>query len=546
MSRMLPNDPAPARRLPTGIWWLVVAAVGAATIWSMMSAVHDTGQRREAAAFAARTVVDHIATLVAGRLEVLAATTFAPVSPWSSVAAPAPAGAVRALLEAHAEGVRCQCRPLAPASHFFVGGPDSGFAIAAVAGADPAADELPSAALAGVVRAELAAAAGGRSVARLVADRSLPGRLILLVVRRDAAGRGVAAYGLVAPAAAMAMAALPHDRPPAGLPPSSARVIMLDTLSLAVTTADSLPVFGALGPDRPFRASVQPRGVLSGLTLTVALSAAQVPYRVMVDSGRLWIVALLLGSTIVLIVIAAGAARRETLLARARSDFIAGVSHDLRMPLAQVLLAGETLALDRVESEQRRRSLAESIVREARRLAGLVDNVLLFSRSGAVALGPARQAVAVDGLLAAVAESVGLSATDAGQTLAVVPAPGLMVRGDHALLRQALVNLVDNALKYGAPGQVIRLEAVPSGAGVVELRVEDAGPGIPAAERDRVLEPYRRLPVDRDSERTGSGLGLAVVRQIALACGGSVHLEDAPGGGTRAVLRLPLATGTAG
>jgi K+-sensing histidine kinase KdpD len=124
-------------------------------------------------------------------------------------------------------------------------------------------------------------------------------------------------------------------------------------------------------------------------------------------------VALLLGSTIVLVVVAAGAARRETLLARARSDFIAGVSHDLRMPLAQVLLAGETLALDRVESDQQRRTLAESIVREARRLTGLVDNVLLFSRSGAVALGPARQAVAVDGLLAAAAESDGLSVNEA-------------------------------------------------------------------------------------------------------------------------------------
>jgi signal transduction histidine kinase len=536
---MLPNNPAPRRRLPTGIWWLVVAAVGAATIWSMTSAVHDSGQRREAAVLAARAVVDHIATLVAGRLEVMAATTLAPALPWSSVAAPAPAEAVRALVEAQAEGIRCQCRPLAPASHFFAGSIDSGLAIAAVPRVDSAADGLSSAALTRVVQEELTASpAGDRSVARLLANRSLPGQLILLVIRRDADGRGVAAYGLVAGARAMAMASFPHERLPADVPPSSARVIMLDTLSLEVTTADSLRIFGALAPDRPFRASVQPGGALAGLTLTVALSASQVPYRVFLEPGRLWIVALLLGSTIVLIVVAAGASRRETLLARARTDFIAGVSHDLRMPLAQVLLAGETLALDRVESDQQRRTLAESIVREARRLTSLVDNVLLFSRSGAVALGPARQAVAVDGLLAAVADSVGLSVTDAGQALAVTPAPGLMVRGDHALLRQALVNLVDNALKYGPRGQVIRLEAVPAGDGAVELRVEDAGPGIPAAERDRVLEPYRRMTVDHHSERTGSGLGLAVVRQIALACGGSVHLDEAPRGGTRAVLRL--------
>jgi signal transduction histidine kinase len=75
----------------------------------------------------------------------------------------------------------------------------------------------------------------------------------------------------------------------------------------------------------------------------------------------------------------------------------------------------------------------------------------------------------------------------------------------------------------------------------VRLQVQDQGPGVPAGQRSRMFEPYERLERDQASERTGSGLGLAVVRQIAGACRGTVWLEDAPGGGTRAVLELGAA-----
>ena len=98
-----------------------------------------------------------------------------------------------------------------------------------------------------------------------------------------------------------------------------------------------------------------------------------------------------------------------------------------------------------------------------------------------------------------------------------MPAAASTVMGDQRLVRQALVNLVDNALKYGSPGQRIRLGSEIRGT-TVRLFVEDEGPGIPPADRDRIFEPYARLPHDQVSERTGTGLGLAVVRQIAQAC----------------------------
>ena len=121
----------------------------------------------------------------------------------------------------------------------------------------------------------------------------------------------------------------------------------------------------------------------------------------------------------------------------------------------------------------------------------------------------------------------------------------MSVIGGRRQLRQALVNYIDNAIKYGKPGQTIEIAAEPAANDRVRVIVRDEGPGIPAKERERVFDAYRRLERDESSERTGTGLGLAVVRHIAAQCGGRAWLEDAPAGGTRAVLELMLAASAA-
>ena len=253
-----------------------------------------------------------------------------------------------------------------------------------------------------------------------------------------------------------------------------------------------------------------------------------------------WHIMLLVMATLIALAIALASSRREMMLARTRAGFVAGVSHELRMPLAQILLASETIAMQREQGAADRVSLAESIVRETQRLMGIVDNVLLFSRAGAVDIKPVMARVEVSELFTRVTDALRLVAAQAGQTIEMHADWSLAVTGDVRLLTQAMVNLADNAIKYGAPGQVVRLSATETG-GTVTLSVEDRGPGVAEAKRERVFRPYERLETDELSERTGSGLGLAVVRTITDALGGRARLESAEGGGTRAVIELASA-----
>lgn len=250
-----------------------------------------------------------------------------------------------------------------------------------------------------------------------------------------------------------------------------------------------------------------------------------------------WHIMLLVTATLIALAIAIASSRREMILARTRAGFVAGVSHELRMPLAQILLASETIAMQREQGAADRIALAESIVRETQRLMGIVDNVLLFSRAGAVDIRPVMAPVRVDELFDRVTEALRLLAASSAQTIEIRGGADLVAIGDLRLLTQAMINLADNAIKYGPPGQVVRLGATKSGGSVV-LSVEDNGPGIAEEQRDRVFRPYERLARDEHSERTGSGLGLAVVRTIADALGGSARLESVEEGGTRAEIEL--------
>ena len=218
-------------------------------------------------------------------------------------------------------------------------------------------------------------------------------------------------------------------------------------------------------------------------------------------------------------------------LDRLKSEFVALVSHELRTPLASILAAGETAMMPSVRDEAMG-ELLDIIVRQARRLAEMVEQLLLAARLEAGEREVELREVEVASLARLAARDLAPS----GRAVEVDGPDEAVVTADPDLLRRVLDNLLDNAHKYGAPP--VRLTVEPRGREVV-VSVLDAGPGVPAEERERVFERFARL---RDTRRQpGLGLGLPIVRGLVEACGGRVWVEDAPGGGEAFRVALPAA-----
>jgi signal transduction histidine kinase len=243
--------------------------------------------------------------------------------------------------------------------------------------------------------------------------------------------------------------------------------------------------------------------------------------------------------TAALAVVALLQIRREHELARLRADFTSSVSHELRTPLAQILLFGETLSLGRARTDAERRLAADTIVQEARRLMHLVDSVLLFARGGRPGRDHQPMPVDLERVVQDVTASFAPLAQAAEVRVEVEVADAPVVQGDAGAIRQILLNLLDNAVKYGPRGQTVRVAARAAG-GRVRLTVDDEGPGVDPPDRERIWSPYVRLRRE-PSARGGSGIGLAVVRELAESLGGGAWVESAPQGGARFVVDMRAA-----
>jgi len=219
------------------------------------------------------------------------------------------------------------------------------------------------------------------------------------------------------------------------------------------------------------------------------------------------------------------AARIETLV-RSHKSLLANASHELRSPLTRIRMALELMG------ENPSAVTRAEITRNIAELDQLIDEILLASRLDA------READM--GTIESV-ELMGLAAEECARTEAELEVPegtdsgALTVRGVPRLLRRAIRNLLENARRYGAGEVSLQLEA---DGGLARVVVSDRGPGVPAALRERIFEPFYRLP--GASEREGGvGLGLALVKSIAERHGGSVRCEGRAGGGASFVITLP-------
>lgn len=214
--------------------------------------------------------------------------------------------------------------------------------------------------------------------------------------------------------------------------------------------------------------------------------------------------------------------------------FVADASHELRTPLTTLRSVGE-VALRRSRTVEEYRDIIGSMLEESERLQALIDRLLELASAGTRTLD--LQLVALDELAAACVNELAVLAEARGQTLTLAPA-GCQLRTDPILLRQALHNLIDNAIKYAPPHSPIRV-ALTAAPDHCTIDVIDQGPGIPPEHRTRITERFYRIDRGRSRSEGGFGLGLSLANAYMRALGGSLEWAPAEPRGSIFRLRLP-------
>jgi signal transduction histidine kinase len=383
-----------------------------------------------------------------------------------------------------------------------------------------------------------------------------------LAPQREKSGQVIGAVGFVTSAPKFATVLLTHLwRYPTLLPQAITRGMPSDSLLAAsVTIPGGEEIYRSKGWVPPLRSDTASLSNFSGgLKVRVSLRPDAIVRLqggvVPVSRVPVWVGLLLLTALLTTIIVRN--LQREHELARLRLEFSASVSHELRTPLAQILLFGETLTLGRTRTESERIDAASVIVREARRLMHLVDNTLAFSRAErpVVSLSPKRVRLApivndvIEGFapLASVRNAVIRKHLDEDASAFV----------DPEAVKQILINLLDNAVKYGPAGQEIsvglssghhRIEARQATPGqeqplrlnTVRLTVDDQGPGVSGRAKDEIWVPFARGRNGEGATGTGCGLGLSVVRDLAERHNGKAWVDQTPAGhGARFVVEFP-------
>jgi two-component system phosphate regulon sensor histidine kinase PhoR len=234
------------------------------------------------------------------------------------------------------------------------------------------------------------------------------------------------------------------------------------------------------------------------------------------------------------------AAARERKLSNLKSDFVANVSHELKTPLALVRMFGELLQSGRVENEEKRQQYLQIILSESDRLASLIENVLDFAKVERGKAGYDFAAASVPDVVARAVEACKVRAQRDRVELVLDQANDIPpTELDERAIEIAVINLVDNALKYAPDGKRVvvttrRLD------GYVAIQVSDEGPGIAIEERKRIFERFVRGKSSLVKQVRGSGIGLALVKHIAEAHGGRAWCEAADPRGSSFIITIKL------
>ena len=236
---------------------------------------------------------------------------------------------------------------------------------------------------------------------------------------------------------------------------------------------------------------------------------------------------------------------RERSVAYMRSDFVSRVSHELRTPLAQIMMFAQTLMLGRVRTEEDRQRSLEVIDKEAQRLSHLVDNILQFAKAerGQTDINIVRQPLYP--LIREIAEQFRPMMKEGQLVITSEVGDETEVQLDVDAFKQMFMNLLDNAVKFSPAGENVDI-CLSKSSDRINVAIEDRGPGVPAKEQRRIWEPYYRASETTRSAVGGTGIGLAVVNELARLQAAYVSMTERKGGGSRFVIGFDIASGSAG
>jgi len=234
--------------------------------------------------------------------------------------------------------------------------------------------------------------------------------------------------------------------------------------------------------------------------------------------------------------------RAQTELARAKSTFVSNVSHELRTPLALIRMFAETLEMGRLKDEPKKQEYYRTILRETERLTHLVNNLLNFSRMEAGRKPYQLIPCSMCDIVRDVVTTYMPHLQHAGFTPIVeLPHEDAVAAGDREAIAEALINLLDNAVKYSGSKKYLRVKVTRT-AHDVRVEVEDQGIGIAPQYHTKIFEAFFRVPSGFVHDTKGSGLGLSLVKHIMDAHGGAIELESIPDKGTTVRLVFPFRT----
>jgi two-component system phosphate regulon sensor histidine kinase PhoR len=221
-----------------------------------------------------------------------------------------------------------------------------------------------------------------------------------------------------------------------------------------------------------------------------------------------------------------------------RQQFVANASHELRTPLSAIRIIAESLQDGALDDPEAALGFVEDILANTDRLAKLVDDMMELARLEA--LKEELELIELSYLVSLCIERMTPLATERGVELVLSGDLNRLALGNARNLESALVNLLDNAIKYAASGKRVELRLVEDGE-TVRIELIDYGPGIPLEERNRVFERFWRVDKARSREIGGTGLGLSIVKHAVENMGGRVWVEATPGGGATFAVALKLA-----